>query len=124
MGKHNELGLQGENMAVAYLVDKGFEILERNWRFRRAELDIIAMEGKTLVFVEVKTRSDDIFQRPEDAVNTSKRRLMIKAAIGYMDTIKHEWSIRFDIISIILRGGKDAQIEYIKDAFFPDLAQD
>ncbi len=124
MGKHNELGLRGENMAVVYLVDEGFEILERNWRFRRAELDIIAMEGKTLVFVEVKTRSDDIFQRPEDAVNTTKRRQMIKAAIGYMDTIKHEWAIRFDIISVILRGGKEAQIEHIEDAFFPDLAQD
>jgi putative endonuclease len=124
MGKHNELGLKGENIAVSYLKEKGLEILERNWRFRRAELDIIAMEGKTLVFVEVKTRSDDIFQRPEDAVNTSKRRQIIKAAIGYMDTIKHEWVIRFDIISVILRGGKEIQVEYIKDAFFPDLAQD
>lgn len=121
MGKHNELGIKGENIAAGYLEKKGFKILERNWRFRRAELDIIAFDNKTLVFVEVKTRSDDIFQRPEEAVTTSKRRHIIKAAIGYMDSIGHEWSIRFDIISVVLRGENEPQIDYFKDAFFPDL---
>lgn len=121
MGKHNELGIKGENIATEYLEKKGFKILERNWRFRKAELDIIAFDNKTLVFVEVKTRSDDIFQRPEEAVTTSKRQHIIKAAIGYMDRIGHEWSIRFDIISVILRGNNEPQIDYFKDAFFPDL---
>lgn len=122
MGKHNELGIKGENIAEAFLIEKGFKILERNWRFRRAELDIIAMDNLTLVFIEVKTRSNDIFQRPENAVDTTKRRLMIKAAIGYMEAIQHDWAIRFDIVSVILRGGDEPQIEYFKDAFFPDLA--
>ena len=123
MGKHEILlGNQGEQLAVDFLVEKGFKILERNWRFKRAELDIIAMDNQTMVFVEVKTRSDDIFERPENAVNTRKRQLMIRAAIGYMQQSGHDWAIRFDIVSVILRGDVKAQIDYFKDAFFPDLA--
>ena len=123
MGKHNELGQKGEDLAARYLTEKGFQILERNWRHGRAELDIIAFDGETLVFVEVKTRSDDVFERPENAVNTRKRNLMIKAAIGYMHKSGHDKAIRFDVVSVILRGGKEAQIDYFKDAFFPELAE-
>jgi putative endonuclease len=123
MGKHNELGQKGEDLAARYLSEKGFQILERNWRHGRAELDIIACDGETLVFVEVKTRSDDIFERPENAVNTRKRGLMIKAAIGYLHKSGYDKAIRFDVVSIILRGGKEAQIDYFRDAFFPELAE-
>ncbi len=122
MGKHNETGKKGEDIAYAYLIEKNIHILERNWRYKRAEIDIIGMDGKTLVFVEVKTRTDDILQRPENAVNTRKRTLMIKAAIAYMHHIKHDWVIRFDIVSVILRTEKP-QIDHFKDAFFPGLAE-
>ena len=123
MGKHNDTGKRGEDLAALFLEEKNYQLLERNWRHGRAELDIIAMDGKTMVFAEVKTRSDDIFERPENAVKNKKRGLMIKAAIGYMYKSKHENAIRFDILSVILRVGKDPQIDHFKDAFFPDLAQ-
>lgn len=123
MGKHNDLGKRGEDLAAQFLEEKNYHLLERNWRHGRAELDIIAMDGKTMVFAEVKTRSDDIFERPENAVKNKKRGLMIKAAIGYMHKSKHENAIRFDILSVILRGGKAPQIDHFKDAFFPDLAE-
>ena len=123
MGKHNDTGKRGEDLAAQFLEEKNYRLLERNWRHGRAELDIIAMDGKTMVFAEVKTRSDDIFERPENAVKNKKRGLMIKAAIGYMHKTKHENAIRFDILSVILRGGKDPQIDHFKDAFFPDLAE-
>ena len=122
MGKHNETGKKGEDIAYAFLIDKKIHVLERNWRYKRAEIDIIGMDGKTLIFVEVKTRTDDILDRPENAVNTKKRTLMIKAAIAYMHHIKHDWAIRFDIISVILRKEKP-QVDHFKDAFFPGLAE-
>ncbi len=122
MSQHNQLGRAGEEVAVSYLIEKGFIILERNWRYGRAELDIIALDKETMVFVEVKTRSDDIFERPENAVNTRKRNQMIKAAIGYLHKSRHEKAIRFDIVSVILRGGSMNQIDHFKDAFFPELA--
>lgn len=122
MSLHNQLGRAGEDAAVNYLTEKGFIILERNWRYGRAELDIIALDNQTLVFVEVKTRSNDIFERPENAVNTRKRNQMIKAAIGYLHKSRHEHALRFDIVSVILRGGGMNQIDYFKDAFFPELA--
>ena len=122
MAKHNETGKIGEDIAYAYLLEKGMLILERNWRYKRAELDIIAMDAKTMVFVEVKTRTDNILGSPENAVDTRKRQLMIRAAIAYMHHAKHEWTIRFDIISIVLRNNMP-QIDHIKDAFFPGLAE-
>ena len=122
MGKHNDLGKRGEDLAAQFLEEKNYQLLERNWRHGRAELDIIAMDGKTMIFAEVKTRSDDIFERPENAVKNKKRGLMIKAAIGYMHKSKHENAIRFDILSVILRGVATPQIDHFKDAFFPDLA--
>ena len=122
MGKHNETGKKGEDIASTYLEAQNISILERNWRYKRAEIDIIGMDGKTLIFVEVKTRTDDILDRPENAVNTKKRTLLIKAAIAYMHHIKYDWAIRFDIISVILRKEKP-QVDHFKDAFFPGLAE-
>ncbi len=121
MGKHNEIGKEGENLAASFLEKKSYRILEQNWRSGRAELDIVAYDGTTLVFVEVKTRTDDIFSRPEQAVNLKKQRLMTRAALAYMQKINHEWAIRFDIVSVILRGSVEPQIELFKDAFFPEL---
>jgi putative endonuclease len=122
MGKHNETGKNGEDIASTFLEAQNILILERNWRYKRAEIDIIGMDGKILIFVEVKTRTDDILNRPENAVDTKKRTLLIKSAIAYMHHIKHDWAIRFDIISVILRKEKP-QIDHFKDAFFPGLAE-
>ena len=120
MAKHNELGQRGEESAADFLAQKGYTILERNWRFGRAELDIVAMDGATLVFAEVKTRSNDVFERPENAVDGKKQRLITRAATAYMQQIGHEWAIRFDILSVILRGSV-FYVDHFEDAFFPGL---
>jgi putative endonuclease len=121
MGKHNELGKKGEEIAAEYFKNNGYDILERNWRYGRAELDIIALKGRTMVFVEVKTRSDDFHDRPENAVTIKKQKLITHAAIGYLHLKQHETSIRFDVISVILRGDKQPHIDHFEDAFFPGL---
>ncbi len=121
MAQHNEIGHQGEQAAADFLEKKGYKILHRNWRYRRAELDIVAMDDKTLVFVEVKTRTDYTFSLPENAVDGKKQRLMTQAAIAYMHESGHEMAIRFDILSVILRGGI-FYIDHLEDAFFPGLA--
>lgn len=118
MAKHNETGTKGEEIAAAYLEGLGWEILERNWRFSRAEIDIIAKEGKVLVFAEVKTRSSDYFGKPEEFVSARKESLMTDAAGVYMEKIGHDWEIRFDIISVILKGDQ-YRLEHFRDAFFP-----
>ncbi len=121
MAKHNELGQQGEDFAAQYLAQKGYTILDRNWRHGRAEIDIVAMDNATLVFGEVKTRSNDLFERPESAVDEKKRRLLARAAVAYMRKIGHEWAVRFDILAVILRGGV-FYVDHFEDAFFPQLA--
>ena len=123
MTNHIDTGIRGEAIARSYLIEKGYHILEKNWRFSRAEIDIIAMDGQILVFVEVKTRSSDIFGKPEESVNSHKQHLLIDAANVYMDQINHEWEIRFDIVSIILKGD-NFSIEHFEDAFFPSWREE
>ena len=119
MPKHLKLGQRGEDLAVIYLKKKGYQILERNWRFSKAEIDIIAKDGEILVFVEVKTRSTAIFGEPEESITSKKEDLISDAAAVYMDTIDHDWEIRFDIISIILTD-EGHSIKHFKDAFFSE----
>jgi putative endonuclease len=122
MAKHNEIGQFGEQAASDYLEQKGYKILDRNWRHGRAEIDIVAMDGATLVFAEVKTRSNDLFERPESAVDEKKRRLLTRAAVAYMRKVGHEWAIRFDILAVVLRGENRFFVDHFEDAFFPRLA--
>lgn len=121
MSNHLELGKKGEEIATNFLLKKGFEILEANWRYRRSEIDLIAKKDEVLIFVEVKTRSDDYFGRPESFVTDRKRALMIDAANAYMEEIGHEWEIRFDVIAIIYHNPVHQTIDHFKDAFFPGL---
>lgn len=108
-------------MAHDYIVGHGMKVLDKNWRYKRAEIDLIAMEGKTLVFFEVKTRAKADFGPPEAMVNKRKQRLLIDAALSYMRSIGHEWEIRFDIISILGSPGSKFEISHFRDAFFPGL---
>lgn len=119
MAKHIETGQLGEQLAVDYLQGKGYQILAQNWRFKRAELDIIAKIEGILVFIEVKTRTDDFFGPPESAVTEKKQRLMVDAASAYMEEIGHEWEIRFDIIAILVIDVNHQEITHFEDAFFP-----
>ncbi len=108
------LGLRGEARAERFLRKKGFKILERNFRCPLGEIDIVAMDGKTLVFVEVKTRSTNRFGTPAEAVDARKRARLRRLALYYIKGhYRTEPPIRFDIIGISPEG----EVEHLKGAF-------
>lgn len=116
MAKHNTLGKEGEDIACRFLQEKGYEILERNWTWRRLELDIIARKGNTLIIAEIRTRSTNMYGEPEDTVSDKKIRRIINAADAYIKKNMIDIDVRFDIISIT--GHADNfQIKHIEDAF-------
>ncbi|MFO8086988.1 MAG: YraN family protein [Bacteroidales bacterium] len=118
MAEHNDLGAEGEELAVRHLTENGYQILERNWHFGKEEIDIIAQKEDTIVFVEVKTRSSAFFGRPEEFVKRQKQRFIIKAADRYIQYHDIDMDARFDVIGVIISpGGKD--INHIEDAFTP-----
>lgn len=122
MGNHNiSLGERGEEVAVAYLRGQGFRIVERNFRCKAGEVDIIARDGKTLVFVEVKTRRNLAYGPPQLAVTPFKQRQISKATLAWMARNGYEGSgARFDVVAIILRDYEVPEIDHIRNAF--DLA--
>ena len=118
MAEHNDLGKMGEELAVNYLIGKGYEVLERNWRNKHKELDIVAKDGGTLVIVEVKTRQSDSFGEPDLAVTRQKQKYLVYAANTYVFSKGLDLDIRFDIISIVFNQGNPI-IDHIEDAFLP-----
>jgi putative endonuclease len=122
MAKHNLTGKEGEEIAAAFLKAKGYEIVEMNKRFGRAEIDIIAKIGNEYVFVEVKTRSSDHFGFPEEAITKRKITLMGKAAEQFSIEKSDGLEIRFDLISLVL-GNKKHDIVHVEDAFFPGMEE-
>src|SRR6186713_1937657 len=118
MSKHNELGVEGEVIALEFLEQKGYDILEINWRFAKTEVDIIARDQKTIVIIEVKTRTSDAFGMPEDSVNPSKQKNLALAAEEYLERNNLDVDVRFDVISITIKNG-ESKIFHIRDAFFP-----
>ncbi len=119
MAAHNEVGKLGEKLALDYLVCEKYEVLETNYRFSYAEVDIIARKDGVLIFVEVKTRSSDKYGMPELFVSPRKTKLMMDAAYHYMEMIEHDWEIRFDVISLLLPKHQAPRLNHIKDAFVP-----
>ena len=119
MTSTTEIGREGEDRAVRYLEEEGYEILCRNYRFRKAEIDIIARLGEALIFVEVKTRGSSRFGSPETFVTARKERLIAQAAQAYMEAVQHDWEIRFDIIAILLLPDGSHDLQHFEDAFFP-----
>jgi putative endonuclease len=117
MAEHNELGKLGESLAVAHLQKHGYEILETNWIFQKAEVDIIAQKGGVLAIIEVKTRSAIDFGLPQDFVNQKKIRLLVKAVDEYVISRNLDTDVRFDIIAIQKHREKYF-IEHLEDAFF------
>ena len=118
MTNHIETGKQGELAARTFLERKGFEILECNYRYSRAEVDLIAQYENLIVFVEVKARSDDYFGNPEDSVDDKKEELMAEAAENYLAENNLETEVRFDILSVLFKNN-GTEIHHIEDAFFP-----
>jgi putative endonuclease len=116
MAFHNDLGKKGEELAVIHLIQKGYQILERNWRFRKAEIDIIALKGEELIIVEVKTRTSEAYGKPQEFVNRKKIEMTIFASNEYVLKKDLEVEVRFDIISVIINQHKTS-IEHIESAF-------
>ena len=117
MAEHNELGKLGEEMAVEFLQKDGYAILETNWTFQKAEIDIIAQKGSTLAIIEVKTRSSLEFGLPQDFVKPKKIQLLTKAVDAYVTEKDLDVEMRFDIIAIH-KEGKSFVIEHLIDAFY------
>ncbi len=121
MAAHNETGTAGEELAARFLHERGFELLERNWRHGRHEIDLVAIHGRELVFVEVKTRSSAQYGEPEEAVKKGKRGKLIKAANAYVEESGRTLAVRFDIVSVILHPDGKPYIHHIPDAFYPTI---
>ncbi len=115
----NNLGKIGEALACAYLKRNGYEILERNYKTKIGEIDIVARDGKVLVFVEVKTRQSDLYGLPEEAINAKKmHKLTLLAELYISEKRLYQSKARFDIVSILMDGGSGSKsIRLIKNAF-------
>ncbi len=123
MASHIDLGKSGEKIARQFLESKGYCILKVNWRHSHKEVDIICKKEKILVIAEVKTRSDDYFQQPFEAVETKKQNLLVEAAEAFIETYTDFEEVRYDIISIVKRKDSEPEIEHIKEAFIPGVDQ-
>ena len=122
MAHKHDLGKRGEQMAIKYLTNKGFEILETSWRYSRCEVDIICKDTRdedleTTVFVEVKTRSSTYYGYPEDFVSPAQQKRLAKAAEAYMYEKELNGEMRFDIVAIHI-APHNTKLKHIEDAFF------
>lgn len=117
MAQHNELGKLGEEMAATLLQKSGYAILETNWVYQKAEIDIIAKKGNVLAIVEVKTRSSTDFGLPQDFVKPKKIQLLVKAVNEYVVANDLDVEVRFDIVAISKEDNR-FKMEHLQDAFF------
>ena len=117
MMNYRKKGSQGEDFAAEYLRKKGLRIIDRNFRFRRGEIDIIAEDGGVLVFVEVKARWSHSYGDPEDAVSASKCRQIERVAQGFVGLHRlDDRPYRFDVVAVEYEGEKQV-IRHIENAF-------
>jgi putative endonuclease len=113
------LGREGEDTAARFLMKQGYRILERNYHTRSGEIDLVALHDGAVVFVEVKTRTSDVFGAPELAVNPRKQQRMVKAALAYIKQRKlHQVPCRFDVVAIT--ASTEQKVEHIRNAFEMD----
>jgi len=117
MADHNDFGKKAEELAAEYLQKNGYKILVRNFRYQKAELDLVAEKDSLIVVVEVKARSTDMFNLPQEAVNKRKIKLIVSAANYFMEEYNKNQEVRFDIISVLPDENKNLMIEHIIDAF-------
>lgn len=112
-----ERGRRGEDIAVLYLQNSGFEILHRNWRFSRFEIDVIASKNEVLHFIEVKTRASLVFGRPEESVTTQKISNILKAGEAYQ--IEHPcWTrVQYNILSVSMKSDQEPDCYLIEDIY-------
>lgn len=116
MAQHNELGNLGEELAIDFLIKKGYKVRAKNWRYLKAEVDIIAQKENTIIAVEVKTRSSDYFGDPQDFITKKKIKLLVMAMNEYVISKDLDVEVRFDIVAII-NNKQGTKIEHLEDAF-------
>jgi len=117
MAAHHETGVLGEALAAEHLLGMGYELLDRNWRHRQYELDLVMRFQEHVIVVEVKTRKSLYGGEPEVAVNRQKQRTLIRAANAYVVYHGIDMPVRFDIVSVVIRGEQHT-IHHIADAFY------
>lgn len=110
-------GTDGEDFAAAFLIEKGFKVLERNYRFKKSEIDLIVSRGNWLIFVEVKTRTSTAFGFPEEFVDYNKKLKILEGALEYMYVKDWQGNVRYDIVAVNILGSKH-EIKHIEDAFY------
>ena len=117
MADHNEFWKIAEDLAVDFLVKAEYKILARNFRYQKAEIDIIAEKQNQIIIIEVKARNTDAFLEPQEAVNKKKIKLLISAANYFIEENNINKEVRFDIISVLPNQQKTLEINHIIDAF-------
>lgn len=117
MVQHNELGKKGEQLAVDFLIENNYAIIERNYRFEKAEVDIIAQKEDVLAVVEVKTRSTNVFGNPQDFLKPKQIQRIVKAVDHYVTSNQMDVEVRFDIIAIV-KNGTQFDIEHLENAYY------
>ena len=120
MSDHNELGKLGEIAAANFLKNNGYSILKRNWKFKKAELDIIAVKDDKIIVTEVKTRGEDYLIDPIKAITMGKQKQIVKAANAYIQENELDNEVRFDVITVVFNQSKP-EINHIQDAFYATL---
>lgn len=117
MGKHNEFGKEGEQIAVDFLLKKGYSIVYRNYRYLKAEVDILAQKKNILAVVEVRSRSSDFIENIADTITPKKIKLLVMAADYYVTEANLDVEVRFDIITI-LKNKRRFELEHLENAFY------
>ncbi|UOU99347.1 YraN family protein [Chryseobacterium daecheongense] len=117
MAIHNDFGKKAEDLAVEYLLKNGYKILVRNFRFQKAEIDVITEKDSIIAVIEVKARSTDAFMLPQEAVTKTKIRSIVSAANHYLEEFNKQHEVRFDIMSVLPDDKGNLMIEHITDAF-------
>lgn len=116
MAKHNELGKKGEELAVSYLKKENYRILARNYRYLKAEVDIIIRKEDEIAAVEVKTRSTTDFGNPQDFIKQEQIHRLVRALDHYISIRELDVEARFDVVAIVIND-QGTQIEHLEDAF-------
>lgn len=117
MAEHNDFGNLAEQLAADFLEKKGYKILVKNYRYQKAEIDIIASFENLIIIVEVKARGSDIFMEPQEAVTKKKIKSLVMAADFFMKDRNLDQEVRFDIIAVLPDERKKLQITHLEDAF-------
>jgi putative endonuclease len=118
MAAHHDFGKAGEQMAAEWLEQRGFRLITRNWKFARYEVDIIASRQKVLHFIEVKSRHDDQFGKPEDWVDRKKGSHLLTAGEAFLNKYPGWKQVQYDILSILLTADGKQDIFFIEDVYW------